>query len=143
MGDVVLVDDLHDQRAPADRHQGGVAGGHVDRDGHHLIERRGADAQGVAARRQDDPLAVRAAADLLLSLVDKGLWFVGPIRHRRHEQGAHAGRHDRRVSRELFCRGRGSPPVQGLRDIRRRLSSCLRGCRQQHRRSCSEHTPQP
>ena len=30
-------------------------------DGHHLIERRGADAQGVAAWRQDDPSAVLAA----------------------------------------------------------------------------------
>ena len=103
MGDVVLIDDLHDQCSPTDRHQGGVAGGHVDRDGHRLIERRGADAQGVAAWRQDDPSAVRAGADLLLTLEDKGFWFVDPIRHRRHEQGAHAGRHDRRVSGELFC----------------------------------------
>ena len=65
MGNVVLIDDLHDQCSPSDRHQGRVAGGHVDRDGHHLIERRGADAQGVAPWRQDNPLAVRAAADPL------------------------------------------------------------------------------
>ena len=107
MRDVVLIDDLHDQCSPLDGHQGGVTGGHVDRDGHHLIERRGADAQRVAARRQDDPLAVRAGADPFVTLVDEGLRFVDPIRHRRHEHGAHAGRHDRRISRELIrsCRG--------------------------------------
>ena len=76
---------------------------------------------GEATFVQDDPSAVRAAADLLRTLVDKGLRFVDPIRHRRHEQGAHAGRQGRRVSRELLGRGRGSPPIQGLRAIRRLL----------------------
>ena len=112
MGNVVLVHDLDDDAAPRHRHEFRVAGRDFDRNRHHLIERARSDAQDVAARRQDDALAVLAGGDALLPLIHERLRLVGAIGHGRHEHGAGAGRHRGRIGGELFFGGRRDPPVQ-------------------------------
>ena len=112
--DVVAIDDFDQDAAPRHRHQRRVARRHGDGDGHHLVERAGADAQHIAARGEGDPAAVLTGRDPVARLVHERLRLLGAVRHRRHEHGALARRHRRRVRRELTIGRRRRPPVEIL-----------------------------